>query len=529
MIKRCIKIFNSFQSIFKPTIRKVSNDTKIPKSSVHRAVKKIEERNLYPESHLWETEEGQAWLARLILSIIFIFGIKEGSGAKNISLFFKMIRLDKHFGVSESSILREKNKMIDKINEFGEIQKESCASDNAKKIVAAADETFFKKMILVFMDLRSGFIFSEKFSEKRDYDAWMKQTNKALKDFSVEVVYAVTDRAKALIKLAEDGFKVFSIPDLFHAARDICKPFGRYFGSKIHSIQKQIQKEKEALEKIECTTKKEDISKRIEALTVEEKELEAGKKKYDKIKHEISTAAHPFDVETLAPKSSEEIEKALQEAVKNAKELKEKYSINDDKKCIKKFENQIEGLSNITTPWWDLVYESMPPTEFDDKYTDWIMYVLLPYAYFKSANNKNQNSKLKDTYNGALNKAFQMFQNHSHTKKYMSEELFHWSEWIVSMYQRTSSAIEGRNGYLSQIHHSGRRLSSKNLDALTTISNFFVRRADGRTPAERLFEKEFPDMFEWLIENMDELPCPRKRWRKKTSDRNLLNLNSVPA
>jgi len=45
--------------------------------------------------------------------------------------------------------------------------------------------------------------------------------------------------------------------------------------------------------------------------------------------------------------------------------------------------------------------------------------------------------------------------------------------------------------------------------------------------AERLFERDFPDLFEWIVNQMGELPLA-KMGRKSSSD-NLLNLQSVPA
>lgn len=52
---------------------------------------------------------------------------------------------------------------------------------------------------------------------------------------------------------------------------------------------------------------------------------------------------------------------------------------------------------------------------------------------------------------------------------------------------RTSSAIEGRNGYLSRLHHSGRGLSEKDLQVLTVIHHFDLHRADGSNAAQRFF------------------------------------------
>ena len=52
-------------------------------------------------------------------------------------------------------------------------------------------------------------------------------------------------------------------------------------------------------------------------------------------------------------------------------------------------------------------------------------------------------------------------------------------------------------------------------------------RSDGTTASERLFERDFPDLFEWIVNQMGDLPIARMA--RKLSSNNLLNLQSVPA
>ena len=79
----------------------------------------------------------------------------------------------------------------------------------------------------------------------------------------------------------------------------------------------------------------------------------------------------------------------------------------------------------------------------------------------------------------------------------------------AALFQRSSSCVEGRNAQLSLRHHGLHRLSEKKLKALTVIHNYNLKRPDGTTAAERLFEKKPIDMFEWLLENMEFAPRPR--------------------
>ena len=80
---------------------------------------------------------------------------------------------------------------------------------------------------------------------------------------------------------------------------------------------------------------------------------------------------------------------------------------------------------------------------------------------------------------------------------------------MVRQFHRSSSAVEGRNGCLSQMYHNGRGFTEKRLHALTVVHNYFIKRLDGTTAAMRLFGVEHPDLFRWLLNQMGALPLSR--------------------
>jgi hypothetical protein len=80
---------------------------------------------------------------------------------------------------------------------------------------------------------------------------------------------------------------------------------------------------------------------------------------------------------------------------------------------------------------------------------------------------------------------------------------------LAGLWQRTTSSIEGRNGTLSQRHHARRGLSERKLRCATHVHNFFSRRKDGTTAAERFFGREHRDVARAALETMGELKRPR--------------------
>lgn len=58
------------------------------------------------------------------------------------------------------------------------------------------------------------------------------------------------------------------------------------------------------------------------------------------------------------------------------------------------------------------------------------------------------------------------------------------AEECATLFQRSSSCVEGRNGQLSLRHHSLHHLSNRKLAALIATHNYFIKRDDGTMPIQ---------------------------------------------
>ena len=68
-----------------------------------------------------------------------------------------------------------------------------------KEISIAIDETFFPKICLVGIELISGFILIEKFSEKRDAASWELAALSSIQGMNIKVIQVVGDQAAGII------------------------------------------------------------------------------------------------------------------------------------------------------------------------------------------------------------------------------------------------------------------------------------------------------------------------------------------
>ncbi len=86
---------------------------------------------------------------------------------------------------------------------------------------------------------------------------------------------------------------------------------------------------------------------------------------------------------------------------------------------------------------------------------------------------------------------------------------------LATVFQRSSSNVEGRNGYLSLRSHQLRGLNlPRKRQCFTAIHNFFLTRPDGTTAAERFFGQKPRSMFVAILESVELAPAPLNPPRK---------------
>jgi hypothetical protein len=89
------------------------------------------------------------------------------------------------------------------------------------------------------------------------------------------------------------------------------------------------------------------------------------------------------------------------------------------------------------------------------------------------------------------------------------QELQQQAQRLAAVLQRSSSHVEGRNGYLSLRNHQLRGLDRPRKRAcLTAIHHFFLTRADGTTAAERFFGQKPRSMFAAVLGAVEIPPAP---------------------
>jgi IclR helix-turn-helix domain len=246
---KSVRIFHTIREHGQQSIRRLAEHTGLSKSSVHRHLQAITHRDRYPESSLWETEAGRTWLLRLVVATLFVFGLKRGVGAETLSEFFGCLHLEAHVGCSPSalrSVMHTLERII--LETAAGWAQAGTAHGELRPIIGAVDETFLQRMMLVCMDLASGYLLMEEVAEDRSYDPWYDCINARLKTCGIEVLSLVSDRAKALVKWAETGLGGLSIPDVLHLSPDLAKGYSLLLCGRLRHAQQDLAPARQRLE-----------------------------------------------------------------------------------------------------------------------------------------------------------------------------------------------------------------------------------------------------------------------------------------
>jgi hypothetical protein len=148
------------------------------------------------------------------------------------------------------------------------------------------------------------------------------------------------------------------------------------------------------------------------------------------------------------------------------------------------------------------------------RWRQWIAELLLLLMYWQTQLSRTRCRQRQASLLEALQAVQEAFERHPITQYLAPEVLADWKAWAAEYakaFQRASSAVEGRNGYLSQMHHNHRGLPTRRYKVWTVLHNLDCRASDGTTPASCFFRREFPDLFETVLSTIDDLPRPRQR------------------
>ena len=480
----------------------------------------------------FENPVGIAFLHRLVTAAHVSF-TKDGTASiHNVSDFLEKSGLSPFVASSYSSQRKVSKELDDNIIEFGEIENERLGQQMpAKTITLCEDETFHPEICLVAIEPVSNFILVERYAMDRKTKTWDEAVCDALENLPVEVIQVASDEGRSLISHALKGLNVHHSPDCFHVIYEIGRGTCGALMSKIRKAEKELQNMIEQTLKIESQKEKFDgaekrpkgrrpyFEERIEQAKQKEQQakedLEQARLNHETVrnaKSEIGKVYHPYDLKTGQKQDTVIVSELLSDCFDEI----HKATIDLSDRCkdrINKAQRVVGGMVATIAFFFQMINIYLDNMQLSDRDKYLMHNHLIPGHYLKLAAMKERDIACKaDLFEKAqellsIVDALEDLGKGSTDCKI--EKLEKAARDCAQIFQRSSSCVEGRNAQLALRHQGIHRLSNQHLQALTVMHNYYARRRDGTTAAERLFEAKPNDLFEFLLDRMDYPARPR--------------------
>jgi hypothetical protein len=393
-----------------------------------------------------------------------------------------------------------------------------CAGGEVREIIGAVDETFLERMMLVCLDLSTGYLLLEAVAEDRTCATWQALLEERLKGLGTSVRYLVSDRAKGLVQLAEQGLECLSMPDFFHVVHDIVKSYSLTIGRHVRQAQQELTKATEALARLQEQPHTAPDAPEAQALVAarlaEVQQWAEVQRTYRHHLETLSLTLHPFCIAASTPQTSAQVASQLHAAVEAIEGVAKRQQLPARARAMQKVRKQIPALAALVDYWWEGVEHDLEHAAISAPWRHWAKEYLLPWVYWEHHVAHTRCVRRKAKIQQACEAVRATFHTHRLTARLPAPALEEWHTWAtqqVHAFQRASSAVEGRNSILAQLHHNQRGLPKQRYKVWTVLHNFDCRAGDGTTPASRFFKRTFPDLFETVLSQMNDLPRPRQR------------------
>jgi hypothetical protein len=522
--------------------RSLAEELGIPRSTLQHWRTRKDSIDAAPEViAFFESPVGVAFLHRLVLAAQFVITLMGANGIRLVCMFLELAGLDQFVASSYGSQQKVSVKMEEAVVQFGEGERKRLGVKMPpRKITLCEDETFHPAICLVAIEPVSNFILLEKYAEDRSAATWSKAVNEALYDLPVEVIQGTSDEAKGILRHIEKELGAHHSPDVFHVQHELVKATSGALAAKVKNADTAVSEANAKLEQQEqkqlaYEQKKQtgqtprgrppEFGKRIEAARekVKEAKYEAAQSKARQTQAQeairgIGTDYHPYDLETGRPQTTETVADKLEGHFATLEMTAENAQLGprSQTKIAKAKKVMTDMLATITF-YWMTINAKIEALGLTPEQEQALHQHLIPGIYLDLVADKTTQAENKRILKQRAEALLAPIRDSQSLLKGLDSDELKNIERVAKecaqLFQRSSSCVEGRNGQLALHHHSLHRLSDRKLASLTVVHNYYVKREDGTTAAERFFGAKPRDLFEYLLGQID---LPRRPASKRS-------------
>ena len=480
------------------------------------------------------------FLHRLVMAFHMVCVEVGACGIRLVCLFLNLTGLNRFVAASYGAQQQVNVQVEQAMVAYSQDETARLAQDMPQKdITVTQDETFTGGLCLITMDPESNFIILEQQAQARDQVSWNEGMAPALAPLNCRVIQSTSDEAPGLLAYVEHYLEAHHSPDLFHVQHELVKAVSGPMGTKERSAHKAVIDAQEQLERLQAHPKsmgeepekrgpgrppKEPVSleraeQALEAATQEHERLSEQRAKVQQSIRGIGHDYHFVDLERGVRRNGQLIASDIQAHIEQIRTVAQQEGLSQScleridkaERVVPKMQGTIEFVSRYVAEQVARL-ELKPPVSF-------AMHAKLIPSYYldrvAETRRITDGAPLHDLAErlraplfapgGALSALSPIAQDYLHDE----------AQRLAAVFQRSSSNVEGRNGYLSLRSHQLRGLDlPRKRQCFTAIHNFFLTRPDGTTAAERFFGQKPRSMFAAILDSVELAPAPLSPPRK---------------
>jgi hypothetical protein len=379
----------------------------------------------------------------------------------------------------------------------------------------------------------------EQLAQARDQVSWNDAMAPALAKFNCRVIQSTSDEAPGLLAYVEHYLEAHHSPDVFHVQHELVKAVSGPMATKERAAYKAVIEAQEQLQRLQThpistgevpdkrgpgRPSKEPMSleqaqQALESATEEHERLAEQRAKVQQSIRGIGHDYHFVNLERGVRRNGQLIAADMQEHIEQIRTVAQQEGLSQScleridkaERVVPKMQGTIEFVSRYVTEQVAQLALT-PPTSF-------VMHAKLIPSYdldrVAETRSVSDGAPLRDLAERLRTPLFApggaWSTLSSRAQDYLQDE----AQRLAAVFQRSSSNVEGRNGYLSLRSHQLRGLDlPRKRQCFTAMHNFFLTRSDGTTAAERFFGQKPRSMFAAILESVELAPAPLSPPRK---------------
>jgi hypothetical protein len=521
--------------------RQAAKELKVPRTTLQAWRLWHDTLDICPRvADFFQSGPGLAFLHRIVIAFHLVCVEVGACGIRLVCLFLNLTGLDRFVAASYGAQQQVNRHVEQAMVTYHHDETVRLANGMPHKdLTVTQDETLTGGLCLITMDPESNFIILEQLAQARDQTTWDALMAPALAQLNCRVIQSTSDEAPGLLAYVEHYLEAHHSPDVFHVQHELVKAVSAPMATKERAAHKDVIEAREQLERLQTDPKSADDEaekrrpgrppKAPVSLEHAEQALEAASREHErlaqqreKVKASIRAIGHDYhfvDLERGVRRNGQLIATDIQGHIEQVRAIAQHEGLSQS--CLERIEKAervvpkmqatiafVSGYVHKQVRQLDLTLDvsfAMHAKRIPSLYLDRV-------AQTRTVSDGEPLRELAERLRTPL---FQPGGVFSELSPEAQDQLQDEAKRLAGVFQRSSSNVEGRNGYLSLRSHQLRGLDlPRKRECFTAMHNFFLARLDGTTAAERFFGQKPRSMFAAILASVELAPAPLSPPRK---------------